>query len=142
MSNKNYLDKYDILIKQFRCTLINGAVKEILTNGINEDNSIIIRQQLGFCDLLLDSMLEAEHFNNTIDSSYYSQNKNNEETIDIIYKSLNNDFKYFTSYCVGNVIKYISRFKYKYSKLNDQLTDIAKAQQYLKFIIRELDKVK
>lgn len=139
MSNKHYLDRYDTLIKQVRC-IFNGAVKEVLIKGVNKDNKIIIRQQLGYCDLLLDSMLEAEHFNNIIDSSYYIQNK--QETIDVIYTTLNNDFKYFTSYCVGNIIKYISRFKYKYSKLNDQLTDIAKAQQYLKFIIRELDKVK
>ena len=39
-------------------------------------------------------------------------------------------------FCIGNVIKYISRYKYKSSPIQD----LKKAKWYLEYIINHLDK--
>jgi len=54
------------------------------------------------------------------------------ETIEII-KDVTD--KEFGSYCIGNVIKYISRYKYK-----NGIEDLKKAQQYIQFMIEDLEK--
>ena len=40
----------------------------------------------------------------------------------------------FNDYCVGNVIKYISRYKYK-----GEAEDIKKAIKYLEFLLKDLE---
>lgn len=61
--------------------------------------------------------------NNTISHpSHYTQG--NIETIDFIRDQFNDDE--FRAYCLGNTLKYISRYKYK-----NGVEDLQKAQQYL-----------
>lgn len=54
------------------------------------------------------------------------------ETIEVI-KDVTD--KEFGSFCVGNVIKYISRYKYK-----NGIEDLKKAQQCIQFMIDDLEK--
>lgn len=54
------------------------------------------------------------------------------ETIDFIKDKLGD--KGFEKYCIGNVIKYLSR----YEKKGNPLEDLQKAEQYLKWAIKTL----
>lgn len=55
----------------------------------------------------------------------------NRETIDTIKDITNEGFE---DYCVGNVVKYISRYKYK-----GGIEDIEKAIKYLEFLLKDLE---
>ena len=52
------------------------------------------------------------------------------ETIDYIKAKLGDEFK---SYCIGNVIKYVSRYSHK-----NGLEDLKKAQVYLNWAVESL----
>ncbi len=60
-------------------------------------------------------------------------NKGNMETIELIRNAMSSIE--FEGYLQGNIIKYISRYKYK----NSPLEDIQKAEWYIKKLIEELD---
>ena len=53
------------------------------------------------------------------------------ECIDYIQQQLNGEF---SSYCQGNVIKYLHRWRYK-----NGIEDLKKAEWYLKAMIRDID---
>jgi len=55
----------------------------------------------------------------------------NIEVIDYIQDNLQGGFE---SYCIGNVIKYISRYKHK-----NGVEDLKKSRFYLERVIKELD---
>jgi hypothetical protein len=55
----------------------------------------------------------------------------NIETIDIIKDSVEN----FESYLHGNILKYICRYRHK-----NGVEDLKKAQVYLEWLIKEVDK--
>lgn len=55
------------------------------------------------------------------------------ETIDYIRDKLSKE--QFIGYCVGNVLKYVSRYRLKGGK-----EDLEKAQVYLKWAIERMDK--
>jgi len=61
-------------------------------------------------------------------------NKTGIETIDLIRKWMEPDE--YKGYLKGNIIKYMSRYKYK--KEEEPLTDVLKAQWYLEKLIEEL----
>ena len=61
----------------------------------------------------------------SIDPKHY--NRHAIQPIDFIMKNK-------LSYCVGNVIKYVVRHKYK-----NGLEDLLKARQYIDFLIKELE---
>lgn len=62
--------------------------------------------------------------------SHYTQGKY--ETIDVIREALGPDK--FEGLCIGNVIKYVSRYPYK-----NGIEDLKKAQVYLKWAIEALE---
>ena len=64
---------------------------------------------------------------------HYTQG--NRETIDIIHDILGQDG--FNAYCVGNVIKYLSRYKYK-----GGVEDIKKAGKYIEFMVERWENAK
>ena len=67
--------------------------------------------------------------NNVDHPSHYCNN--NVETIETIKNVIGEGF---TDYCTGNVIKYISRYKYK-----GGAEDIKKAIKYLEFLLKDLE---
>lgn len=62
-----------------------------------------------------------------IDKSHYEQNGTN--TINIIKKELRY-FDCISGFYLGNVIKYLERYKYKHKKIEEQLKDLLKAFEY------------
>ena len=55
------------------------------------------------------------------------------ESIDYIRAKLGSD--HFQAYCIGNVIKYVSRYSHK-----NGLEDLKKAQVYLTWAVESLDR--
>ena len=55
------------------------------------------------------------------------------ETIDFIHAKLSSEA--FQGYCIGNVLKYISR----YGKKEDSIEDLKKAEVYLRWAIAEAE---
>ena len=62
--------------------------------------------------------------------SHYTQGKF--EVIEIIEDSLADDG--FEGYCIGNVLKYIMRYRYK-----NGIEDLKKARWYLGYLIKHID---
>jgi hypothetical protein len=60
-------------------------------------------------------------------------NKGKMETIELIRNAMSSTE--FEGYLQGNIIKYISRYRYK----NSPLEDVKKAEWYIKRLIQELD---
>lgn len=69
-----------------------------------------------------------ENLQNDVQPSYYINTNGNtcNDAIDIMTK----DFKGIEAFCVGNIIKYIWRFKKK-----NGITDLEKAKSYLNLLI-------
>lgn len=66
-----------------------------------------------------------------INPQHYKNGSRGIETIDTIIESLGE--KGFVNYCVGNIIKYVSRYEYK-----NGLEDLRKAKWYSEIIIKKL----
>ena len=66
-----------------------------------------------------------------INPQHYKNGTRGIETIDTIIESLGE--KGFVNYCIGNVIKYVSRYEYK-----NGLEDLKKAKWYSEIIIKKL----
>ena len=62
-----------------------------------------------------------------IDKSHYKQGTH---TINIIKKELRN-FNCISGFYLGNIIKYVERYKYKHNEVEEQLKDLLKASEYL-----------
>lgn len=67
--------------------------------------------------------------NNTDHPSHYTQ-----QGVETIVTIKNVIGEGFTDYCTGNVIKYVSRYKYK-----GGAEDIKKAIKYLEFLLKDLE---
>lgn len=67
----------------------------------------------------------------SINPQHYKNGSKGIETIDTIIESLGE--KGFVNYCVGNIIKYVSRYEYK-----NGLEDLRKAKWYSEIIIKKL----
>lgn len=76
-----------------------------------------------------DEYLKRKENNNAVEHPSHYTGKI--ETIDYICEKLTPE--QFEGYCIGNVIKYISRYKKK-----NGLEDLQKAQWYLSFIIAQM----
>jgi aconitase A len=92
--------------------------KEIKYNGNtyvleNEDNYVI------------------EKHDNVNSPNHYKQGK--KETIDVIQDCMTNDE--YHGYLKGNVLKYVSRYKFK----GEPLEDLKKANWYLNRLIKEVE---
>ena len=61
----------------------------------------------------------------------------NIECLTYLEDSLDDGFSYFLE---GNVKKYLHRFRYKHTDINDQLNDLKKAQFYLNKLIDVMSK--
>tara|TARA_Y100000114_G_C11605834_1_gene252716 strand:+ start:25 stop:258 length:234 start_codon:yes stop_codon:yes gene_type:complete len=61
----------------------------------------------------------------------------NIECLTYLEDSLDDGFSYFLE---GNVKKYLHRFRYKHTNINDQLNDLKKAQFYLNKLIDVMSK--
>lgn len=61
--------------------------------------------------------------------------ENGMEVIDIIKLAVENENKQFNSFLIGNIIKYLFRFRKK-----NGLEDLKKAQNYLERLIKEVEK--
>ena len=72
---------------------------------------------------------ERKH-NNVHSPSHYMHGK--KETIDVICDCMTNDE--FHGYLKGNILKYVSRYKFK----GEPLEDLQKAQWYLNRLIKEV----
>ena len=66
---------------------------------------------------------------NIVSPNHYMQG--NKETIDVIKDVVG---KGYEGYLIGNIVKYISRYKYK-----NGIEDIKKARAYINFLIKELE---
>lgn len=66
-----------------------------------------------------------------INPQHYKNGTRGIETIDTIIESLGE--KGFVNYCIGNIIKYVSRYEYK-----NGLEDLRKAKWYSEIIIKKL----
>ena len=80
-----------------------------------------------FIDEFLSTLKDTEEHNN-VDSPQHYQLPSGAETISTIYDLLGHDG--FNAYCVGNIVKYISRHK-----LKNGAEDIKKAKKYCEFIL-------
>lgn len=69
------------------------------------------------------------NFDSVNHPSHYADTKI--ETIDYIVDKLSNEA--FEGYCVGNILKYVSRYKKK-----NGVEDLKKAEWYLKKLIEEM----
>jgi len=63
-------------------------------------------------------------------------NKTGRETIEIIYDSMLGDE--FEGYLKGNVLKYVTRYRFKHAE--DPLKDLLKAKWYLNKLIEVVEK--
>lgn len=62
-----------------------------------------------------------------IDKSHYKQGTH---TINKIKKQLK-DFDCISGFYLGNIIKYVERYRYKHKEIEEQLKDLLKASEYL-----------
>ena len=110
-----YLDKFVTISYQFS----DGDYK------INEDDG----QYAWSKEMLIDiTEIKFEDKDNVNSPDHYKQGKY--ETIEVI-EDIVEDFE---SYCLGNIIKYISRYKYK-----NGVEDLNKAKWYLEKLIEKVD---
>lgn len=72
----------------------------------------------------------------TVYNSDYYKKEDGIETIDKIYMILKRDG--FKSYVIGNIIKYVDRYKYKHKELQGQCNDLVKARNYLEFLLEDM----
>ena len=71
------------------------------------------------------------YYNNVDRPSHYLHGK--KETIDVICDCMTNDE--FHGYLKGNILKYVSRYKFK----GEPLEDLQKAQWYLNRLVKEVN---
>lgn len=81
----------------------------------------------------LNLLLSGAPKNLKYDSIYYRQGQ--KECIEVI-KEITGDK--FEGYCIGNIIKYIYRYKYKHKDIYNQYIDIYKAKWYLEYLLKTL----
>ena len=110
-----YIDKFVTIIYEF----VDGDYK------IKEDGGQFAWSEEMLIELE-EELLESEDNVNSPD--HYKQGKY--ETIEVI-EDIVEDFE---SYCLGNIIKYISRYKYK-----NGVEDLNKAKWYLEKLIEKVD---
>lgn len=70
----------------------------------------------------------------TVNEEHYKKNENRLETIDMIRIASQSSYRVYAGFCLGNVIKYLSRHKYKHKEELDQIKDLKKAERYLSFL--------
>ena len=101
---------------------MNKTIGELLENAKEMNSDELITE--------INSQRAKKQSDKVTHPSHYMMGS--KETIEII-KDITD--KEFGSYCVGNVIKYLSRYKYK-----NGIEDLKKAQQYIQFMIDDLEK--
>ena len=113
---------------------MNKTIGELLKNAKGTNTKSLtaeeIPKEVEKIILELGAKKSIESQDNISHPSHYTMGT--KETIEII-KDVTD--KEFGSYCIGNVIKYISRYKYK-----NGVEDLKKAQQYIQFMIDDLEK--
>lgn len=73
----------------------------------------------------------SQAINNVVNSpNHYTQN--GRETIENIRDTMSSEG--YQGYCVGNVVKYLARYKFK-----NGLEDVKKARKYIDFLLEELE---
>ena len=79
---------------------------------------------------MVDFKSDLEHHDNVNSPAHYKYGK--KETIDVIQDCMTDDE--YHGYLKGNVLKYVSRYKFK----GEPLQDLEKAQWYLNRLIKEV----
>lgn len=73
-----------------------------------------------------------------VNSDHYRKNDNKKETIEIIECACCHNPALFGSFCLGNVIKYLTRYEHKHNEELDRVKDLKKAQVYISFYVEHL----
>lgn len=105
-------------------------LKTALSNYLltrNKGNLIIVEDEI---KKLLKPYIDKGCFTD-YDSSYYVR-KDGSEVIFTIKELLKDGYEY---YLIGNITKYVERYKYKYDEEQQQCNDLLKAMKYLEMLM-------